>query len=173
MHAVLPLTDAEDIDQNAVLFLSREHKGGNKDNNDSEDEYPYDLPYNPFEAIFLHWVVLDVDVPQMAWNDHAPSLSFSAFKYFFGATEEEVCYKFNLVSILSWGVPSTHRVITNKTKCMPHFIPLNNRPLDNLFELASKGYALPPPPVDDGSNMEVEDSGETTGIDKKITQLYW
>lgn len=171
MRAILPLTDAADPDRNALIYRSWE--GG-----DDDDEGEYLIPYNPYGAIFLRRVVLDVDVPRFAYDPNVPALSDGAFEYLFGQSFEEVRYKYNPVGIVPRGVEATHRIITNKTKRTPRFILDTEVETQEgpLFDLASKGYSLPPPVHDDGSDMEMLGEDERArgaeNIDEKVTRMY-
>jgi len=101
----------------------------------------------------------------------APSLPSDAFKFCFnGMSEEAVRYKYYSVGIRPPSVEAQHRV-TNKTKKTPTFMGAQT----TLFNLASRGHALPPPPVDEGSDMEEEDGDDEMfggDIDTQISQMW-
>lgn len=170
MRAVLPLTDAESPDQETLLFVSR----GKGEESDSDGDLS-DLPYNPFGAIFLRRIKLDLDVPRMERNAWLPGLSSDAFQYIFKGSEEEIRYRYNPVGIIPHGVQSVHRIVTNKTHRTPIFREDDSNQRDEtLFNLEARGYRLPSPPVDDGSDME--DEGEARNdardIDRKVSDMY-
>lgn len=167
MRATLPLTDAAQPDLNTVLFLAREGSGDEIDDDESS------LPFNPFGAIFLRRVVLDVEVPRMRVTTPASVLSADAFQFFFNMTEQEVRYRYSPVGILPRGAVSRRRVVTNKTK---RTVPIHIQDVSILFDLSSKGHVLPNSPVDSGSDMEISDSegirAASSDIDAKISQMW-
>lgn len=173
MRAVLPLTDAEEPDPNTLLFKSRQAKAGDGEESDGVGDVG-ELPYNPYGAIFLRRIILNVDVPRMVRDPDLVGLSSDGFKYFFKMSEEEIRYKFHSVGMVPAGVQSVHRVVTNKTHRTPVFIEIENENDDLLFNLESKGYRLPTPPVDDGSDMEVDDDArnDPPDIDRKVSDMY-
>lgn len=171
MQRILPLTDSIDPDPNTLLFRSWDYR------DDTDD---YWIPFSPYGAIFLRRVMLDVEVPRMALDTYVTPLPEDCFSYLFDATEEHIRHKYAPVGIIPRGVEATQRVVTNKTQRTPRFVEEahENEPTHRslLFDLASKGFKLPPPTIDDGSDMEVD--GEPVApcivrtIDEVVTEMY-
>jgi hypothetical protein len=173
MHAVLPNTDSDDVDDETFACVAsghgeREHE---EEESDSEEEAP-SQPYNPFGVIFLRRIVPDVEVPRMRAGGR--NLTIPAFKYIFGAMPEDIRLKYHKVGIVPAAkVPET-RIVTNKTKYTPSYINTSGADEPNLFSLAENGYSLPPPVVDGGSDIEEEDDlDEAAGdIDAEVSQMW-
>ncbi|KAJ4469609.1 hypothetical protein C8R41DRAFT_970774 [Lentinula lateritia] len=158
MTTVLPLTDSLDPDPNTVLFLSQ------------EEEFA-ELPYNPFGVIFLRCISLKVPVPRMRHNPEVFLLP-NSFQYLFNATQDEIRHKYHSIGVVPRHVEAQRRIVTNKTRRTKRFIPVDEILPGSQFNLESRGYALPPPPADDGSDKECENE-EEGNLDAKLTSIWF
>ena len=170
MEAVLPITEASDADADMLAFPPRTRTGFEEE--EEEEEEAAVIPYNPFGVVFLRCMKLNVTVPRMRAGGRF--LSDSAFKFLFGATEEEVHYRYYSIGLIPPEATHKVRVITNKTRVTPTFVNFSDEPQPALFHLAEKGYTLPPPPQDDGSDIETETEDDPNGndIDFSISQMW-
>jgi hypothetical protein len=167
MKAVLPVTDSDGTEYHG------EEEEEEEDEDEDEGGTSSSVPYNPYGVIFLRRVVLrgEKHVPRMRAG--GPYLSPPALKFFFHASEEEIVHKYYKVGIVPRDILDKHRVVTNKTRRTTTYINFSEEPEPNLFQLAAKGHRLPPPPVDDGSDIEMEGEPEITGdIDAEVSQLW-
>jgi hypothetical protein len=173
MESVLPLTDAQDADHLALIFYSRRGDGNEEEEDGEDGEELVSVPYLPFGAFFLRRIMV-LEVPRM--RSGGPMLTAAAFKFIFGRTMVELRHDYLKPGIIPLEVMSANRVVTNKTKRTPMYIPEPGTTQPVLFNLAEKNLALPPPAaVDSGSDWESdEDRGEDSslGIDETVTQLY-
>jgi hypothetical protein len=172
MRAVLPTTDASDPDIDTLLFRSRESSGS--DFSDDDDDHNHMLPYSPFGAIFLRRVVLDVDVPRMRVLPEPIFLTDGAFQDIFNASQEIIRERYSPSGILPRGMPSQYRVTTSKKRQTIGRVRGESGEEELLFDLSSRGYCLPPPPVDDGSDVEIEETADENdgNIDKKMDEMW-
>ena len=171
MEAVLPLTDGRDPDQLVIAFhANRRGDGQEEEESDGDDESPA-VPYYPYGVIFLRRIMLE-HVPRMRAGGR--SLTPVAFKYIFGATEDEIEHNYYRVGIIPPNAIAANRVVTNKAKRTPTYIPELGTAEPALFALAERGHRLPSPPVNSGSDLEDVDnnSEDEEGIDAAITQLF-
>ena len=170
MDAILPVTDGSDPDQLTLIFTANRRGDGHEEEEEGDDQSP-SIPYNPWGVIFLRTIMFQ-DVPRMRAG--GPSLSNASFKFFFGKTEEEIYHTYYRVGILAPAVVAETRVVTNKSKRTPTYVSFAEAAEPVLFNLAERNHTLPPPAVDSGSDMEVEDEPpeDNMGIDEKISQLY-
>jgi hypothetical protein len=178
MRAVLPLTDEDDH-----LVLAHSPRGGRVgdgnglDGNASDDEeFNASTPYYPYGAIFLRRMMAgpsdDIPVPRMRRG--GPFLPPSEFEYLFKATEQEIRHKYFIVGVVPRASKNSHRP-SNRAKCTPTYVTQPGDPEPILFDLAERGYELPPPPVDNGSDDGVDpgDRGFGSGdIDQDCTRLW-
>ena len=167
MKAVLPVTDSDGTEYHGQ---EEEEEEGDDDNNNGTSS---SVPYNPYGVIFLRRVVLrgEKHIPRMRAG--GPFLSPPAFKLFFQALEDEIIHKYYKVGIIPCEVLDKQCIVTNKTRRTTTYINFSEEPEPNLFQLAEKGHQLPPPPVDDGSDIEMEEEPDITGdIDTEVSQLW-
>jgi hypothetical protein len=176
MEAVLPITEGSDADADMLAFpprhARRAHTRFEEEEEEEEEEGMAVVPYNPFGVIFLRSTKLDVTVPRMRAGGR--SLSPSAFNFLFGATEDEIHHRYYSIGLVPPAETLDNvRVITNKTRITPTFFNFSAESQPALFNLAGKGYALPPPPKDDGSDAETEsEDNPNNDIDLDISQLW-
>jgi hypothetical protein len=169
MKAVLPLTDSDDTEDQG----KEEDEEDEEDEDGDEEDTSASVPYNPYGVIFLRRVVLrgENHVPRMRVG--GPFLSPPAFKFFFRTSEDEIRHKYYKIGIVPREVVDKRRVATNKMRRTTTYISFSDEPEPNLFQLADKGHRLPPPPVDDGSDIEMEGGPEITGdIDAEVSHMW-
>jgi hypothetical protein len=63
-------------------------------------------------------------------------------------------------------------VVTNKTRRTITYVSFSEEPEPDLFSLAEKGYRLPSPPVDEGSDLEAEEMDVAGGIDAEVSKMW-
>jgi hypothetical protein len=179
MRAVLPLTEPDGITNATFACVvsgsRRGHHAGDEEDESSPEDENESAPYNPYGMVFFRRIKTGVAVPRMRVG--GPSISLSSFKYFFGTSIEEIKLKYEKFGVISKEVVATTRQITNKKKHTPTYANLSGQPQPTLFDLASKGYALPPPAVDDGSDVDMDevnqDFQENAGhVDAEVTQMW-
>jgi hypothetical protein len=169
MDAVLPLTDSEDPDHLIIAYHPRQARDAEEEESGDDDSSPC-VPYFPFGVIFLRRIVLK-NLPRMRAGGR--SLTPAAFKYIFDATESMIEHNYYQVGIIPEDALAENRLVTNKSKRTPTFIPEPGTTQPILFHLAEHGHELPARPIDSGSDMDmdnVEDNEED--IDTTITHLF-
>lgn len=141
------------------------------DEDDEEDLNIADIPYNPFGVIFLRRIQV-YDVPRMRAG--GPGLSISGFLFFFDKSMEEIKFIYASTGIRPRVPASQRRAITNKVKRTPTYINPAAEPDVPIFNLSEMGHELPPPVVDDGSDVEDElvDGPDHRGINAQISTLW-
>ena len=187
MKAVLPLTD--DDDHLVLAHIPRGRRVGGDDddgadeNESDSEEFDAGTPCYPYGAIFLRRIMVgnieSIPVPRMRGQSGSPFLSPAAFQYLFKKSEEEIQQEYSTVGILPSNATRSKRP-SNKARCTPTYatqVTHDGAPEPALFDLAERGYRLPPPPVDDGSDNESEvDPGDgafgSRGINQDITRLW-
>jgi hypothetical protein len=174
MQAILPIADADVPDNETVAYPRRHQAVEEEEEEEDEDNDVPSVPYNPFGVVFLRRLMLDVQVPRMRAG--GPFLTEPAFRHYFKATREELKFKYCSTGIVPREVLGRERIVTNKTKRTTTYInpSTDGAPEPTLFDLAAKGYALPLPPVDDGSDVDTEEEDlEGTGdIDKEVSKMW-
>jgi hypothetical protein len=189
MRVILPLTTVEEIDDVALPFPQSRHgllhgddmdvdgdEEEEDDDDDDDDEFEHlfsGRPYNPYGAIFLRPLQLNVPVPRMRVAS-GTFLQPKSFQWFFRASEDDVIHKYKKISGLA-PRPGQLLRLPNKMRRTPMYTPHTDQEQRPLFQLARAGHHLPPPVVDDGSDVEevVADEEETEGnIDEQITTLW-
>lgn len=183
MKAVLPLTNTSD---DRILAHARRRAqvddGDGDDGSESNDqEFDVGTPCYQNGAIFIRRIMVgpaeDIPVPRMRspkGNRGGPFIAPSTFQYFFKVSEEEICHIYGIPGFKPSDPKSSKRP-SNRTKCTPTYAakPGSSEPF--LFDLAERGYRLPPPVVDNGSDNEVDpgDRGFGSGnINQDVTKLW-
>ncbi|KAF8525886.1 hypothetical protein BU17DRAFT_83391 [Hysterangium stoloniferum] len=179
MEAILPLTEVDDqLDHLTLMFTPR---GGYRLQAEEEEEEEEDgeeevelTPWNPYGVIYIRRLVIK-EVPR--FRTGGPSLTVAAFQAFFKASQEEIHFRFNKTGILPPGVLPSTRIVTNKTKLTPTYIPDDGDGVqETIFNLSERGIRIPDCPVDSGSDMDEEnDNNEPDSFqnaDECITFLW-
>jgi hypothetical protein len=184
MKAVLPLTNAEEIDDAARPFplspraFDHTNVGRNveeesdDDDDDDDDEFEHlfsGRPYNPYGAVFLRPFKVDVPVPRMR-AAAGTLLKPKSFKWLFKENEDDVRYRYKKTR--QRPIPLR---LSNKMRRTPMYVPRTDaEEQPPLFQLAHAGHRLPPPVVDDGSDVEevFADEEGLGSIDQQVTALW-
>ncbi len=174
MKLVLPHVEREGADPNTLAFHAR------TDYEDSED-VSHTLPYNPYGLVFFaNLKVEGVPVPRFRRiNGVFHMLADFAFKYYFDNDYETVINTIFPVGInrLTRAQVPVNRVMGNRAQMTSAPFQPENEPQQLLFELAAQGYQLPPPAIDNGSDMDVdseveEDNQADESIDEVLTKIW-
>jgi hypothetical protein len=174
MKAILPITDGVDhADPDTLAYpAAAYHEEEEEEEESDEESSARSVPFNPYGIICLRRIVVQVNVPRMRAG--GPFISVPAFRFFFGTSQQEIVHKYYKVGIIPREVIAERRVVTNKTRRTISYVAPSDVPEPNLFSLAAGGHKLPPPPVDDGSDIETDEDGDrTTGdIDIEISKMW-
>ncbi|KNZ79311.1 hypothetical protein J132_10732 [Termitomyces sp. J132] len=113
------------------------------------------------------------EVPRFRYG--GPALVLGAFRYFFGKTFQEIEAKIVKPMIVNKELLRGKRMTTNKRK-LPHYFVAEGEPLPRLFDnLGRSGERkVPPPVVDDGSDVEDldDDAQPQLTVNEHVT-LIW
>jgi hypothetical protein len=136
---------------------------------------PETLPHNPYGIVFLRSIRIGpgIIVPRFE-NDGTHMITDLTFRYIFGVDRDEVDMDFFRYKLV---VESNPLRVANKT----HRTTI--RPVDEdeppiLFNLGARGYQIPPPVHDEGSDLEGEEEfgpefqEEELDIDLRLTALW-
>ncbi|KAK7433539.1 hypothetical protein VKT23_020741 [Stygiomarasmius scandens] len=181
MRATLPVTSApfDEIDPLTLLFPpSKTPRDPINVNDDDEDVGlpAVSVPVIPFGAIFCRYLQLHVEVPR--FRSGGPFLTKEAVLFWFSMTIRDLRLKYHSPGVIPPEVVEKTRVVTNKTHRTMIYVPDDSENQPKLFNLASAGHVIPPPPVDEGSDREddprqaVEDFDVEGDIDTKLTNLW-
>jgi hypothetical protein len=170
MQAILPVTDADDADRDTLAYNASSRTQDEEE--ESDDESSAQVPYNPFGVVFLRRLMVHVDVPR--FRAGGPFLTVPAFKYLFGASQEEIRMQYSKVGVVSRELIAEKRIVTNKSKRTPTYSSPPGVTEEVLFNLGAEGHTLPPPAVDSGSDMESDEDrgGSSRDIDVEVSQLW-
>lgn len=147
MEAVLPVTEADDLDQ-AVLAFNVPLRPAWQDHHQS---IPQRVPYNPHGCVFLRRIMITTPVPRMRYG--GPELSESSFKFWFNVdTPREVRARHQDMGIVDRDTLRARRPTTAKSK-LPLYVNLTGAPEPNLFHLGELDNALALPIADDASDV--------------------
>ena len=198
MTAILPHVKRIDAHPNILAFPPRtsnaheeEEEGGEEEEEESTDSESSmtavrpttatakTLPCNPYGLVFLRAIRVGVKhpVPRFEKSDllQFRALSEKAWRYFFGVAREEISNQLLRSSIIKKVNP---RRIPNKVKRTALRLKGGEDQDPKLFDLTSKGYRLPDPVVDEGSDQGM-DSNDNPGnhdsdddLDSKLSTLW-
>jgi hypothetical protein len=197
MVAILPHVDRDGADPNTIAFKPRtshdEHDGDDHveesrstDSDDSMVPRPRlratanTVPYNPYGLVFLRTIRVGdrYPVPRLQRSDllRFQMLSPHAFQNIFNTTRDEVDAEFFQSDMVKKPHPTR---VPNKVHRTARRIVRNNAGReDRLFDLTSKGYKLPEPAVDEGSDMDVGSDHQPVlpasddNLDSKLSNLW-
>lgn len=202
MTAILPHVRRADADQNTLAFSPRtsnaqgqveEGEGEGEEgmeSTDSEDSRgparlsfatADTLPCNPFGLVFIRPIRVGEGFPVPRFNKSKllqySALSDKAWLYLFGVSRDEIADKLLIPSMVRNSNPGR---IPNRVKFTAHRQGLGDAPEPTLFALTHKGYKLPDPVVDEGSDQDGSDneaggrnSDDGDGdVDSKLSKLW-
>lgn len=171
MQAILPVTEADDIDQSALAFnvplrSTFQH-----------DDYTLSrsVPYNPHGGIFLRRIIITSPVPRMRYG--GPELSEASFKFWFKVdTPRELKGKYQDMGVVDREVLRARRPTTAKSK-LPLYVNFTGAPEPTLFQLGELEIALAAPIADDASDVPDRRSPspedlEPRGADTRLSTLW-
>ncbi|KAF8808357.1 hypothetical protein BYT27DRAFT_7097079 [Phlegmacium glaucopus] len=203
MTAILPHVDGVGADPNTLAFKVRtsgwredeegeeegEEEEEDSDSTDSDDSHAparptrptaNTLPYNPYGLVFLRPIRVGSKYPVPRFQKSPPGLhlmlSAKSFLYFFGMKYDDMQEQLFQSTIVKKVNPER---IPNKVHRTAHRHNWKNAEEKDLFRLARKGFKLPEPVVDEGSDMEVDpddaqdhNDSDDGGIDTKLSKLW-
>lgn len=136
------------------------------------DNRPETLPYNPYGIVFLRPIRIGQGtlVPRFH-DDGTPMITPQTFRYIFGVDRDDIdneTFRAQLV------VPSNPRRVLNRIRLTATRLVEEEEP-PRIFNLAERGYELPPVLRDEGSDVEddePEEVDEDEDIDTKLTRIW-
>ncbi|KAK1219139.1 hypothetical protein PQX77_018150 [Marasmius sp. AFHP31] len=166
MRAILPLTEGRNVDDSTLMFVQNERR--------EDDDNGGLLPHNPYGLVFLRPLMLDAQTPRFRSN--GPKMNPSAFFYWFRKDEATIRRDYHeLAAARDSGraarIPNKTRSTTIRTKTAD---TLN----ESLFSLEAQGLSLPPPPVDEGSDIEMDEDveeqrpRESQTLDGRLSEVW-
>lgn len=171
MDAALPITEAVGTDPSILAYnVSVRPPGLNGNVDDAHDRHRM-VPYNPHGCIFLRRMVV-ADGPRLRFG--GPVISGPAFEFWFKrANAVQVQADYQRSGVVSREVIAATRSTTNRSKLVP-YVSLTGEPEPPLFNFTAKGLVLPPPVVDDASDVEdrLSEDDEPLDIDKFTSKLW-
>ncbi|KAK7458684.1 hypothetical protein VKT23_009683 [Stygiomarasmius scandens] len=180
MRATLPITDApfDEIDPLTLLFQPSRTPRDPDNVGDGEDVGvpTTSVPVVPFGVIFWRYLQLLVEVPR--FRAGGPFLTQDAVLFWFSMSIKDLRLKYHSPGVIPPEVVEKTRVVTNKSHRTMIYVPDDPENEPKLFNLAAMGHVIPPPPVDDGSDIEVDprqaerDFDVEGDIDAKLTNLW-
>lgn len=195
MTAILPHVNRVDAEPNTFAFPPRRsnvQEGGEEGEEEGDESTDSEnsgiparavtatantIPCNPYGLVFLRYIRVGDKYPvprfdQSKFLQHM-ALSDKAWLYIFGKPKDEI--KDHLLN-LSMVNPVNPRRIPNRVKHTARRPNLDNEGEAMLFDLTSKGYKLPEPVVDEGSDQGTEtgnqDFREDDTVDSVISDLW-
>jgi hypothetical protein len=200
MTAILPHVLRADADQNTLAFSARKSNAQEQEQEQEEEEEREErdestdsegparpafatantVPCNPFGLVFLRPIRVGEKFPVPRFNKSAllqyTALSEKAWLYLFGKTRDEINAKLLSPSMVQNSNPGR---IPNRVKLTAHRQSSGDAEEPMLFDLTRKGYKLPDPVVDEGSDQgmssdnEPGDQNSDDGdVDSKLSQLW-
>jgi hypothetical protein len=164
VQAILPHTD------NPPSHILGDQDADSNSESDADNEGSG--PWTPCGVIFFRDIVLppDCPVPRMR---RGRSISDRAMLFFFKKDQRAIQRILDPVGILNKDDIPTSRIPTRKGMTRPCFN--NDEPV--LFNLGERGYALPPPQIDAGDDMDVEEAGylnddPNATLDGMLTEIW-
>ena len=144
------------------------------DANDEMDDDDYDgrfyLPGNPYGLVFLNSLRIGQrhPVPRLQKNK---SLSDRSFEFLFGIAFRDIDESFFRSSSIHSGPLNRSR---NRVRRTERYVPDDDAPEANLFNVETRGVQLLPRARDEGSDLEDqdEDTEDEEGIDAQLTNLW-
>jgi hypothetical protein len=176
MNAVFPVASADgDVDPNTLAYPASTGRRENAEQEEEEEEESDDeertIAYHPYGLFFLRRIEVhgNPKVPRM--RSGGPQLSLYAFKFFFQATLAEVELRIKQTGIVPRDAIAKR--YSNKTRLTTSIALLDEDVPREIFDLEQKGFRLPSPVVDSGSDMEKDSSDEESlGLNACITSIY-
>lgn len=152
-----------DVEDAPVLFHQRARHGNR----------PETLPHNPYGIVFLREIRIgDGTVVPRFRDRNVPMVTDKTFRYIFGVDREDVEMEYFKAQLV---VPSNPYRVANRThRTATRFVEEVEAP--RIFNLAERGYELPPPMRDEGSDVEDDDEleivDEALNLDARLTTLW-
>ncbi len=146
--------------------------------NAQQSNRPETLPYNPYGIVFLREIRLGEGIIVPRFRDISGGMiTPKTVHYIFGIKREDIDSQIFLGRM---PVPQNPRRISNKTRSTATRITTAEPEEPIIFNLAARGYHLPPLQHDEGSDIgeiidltdNENDSDMEGDIDKKLTQLW-
>lgn len=136
------------------------------------DNRPETLPHNPYGIVFLREIRIGDGTVVPRFQDRSVEMITSkTFRYVFGVDREDVDHTYFRGQLV---VPSNPLRVGNKThRTATRYVEEVEAP--RLFNLSDRGYQLPPPIRDNGSDVEDDEpeaDDEALDIDTKLTTLW-
>jgi hypothetical protein len=167
VRAILPHTDHP-----PNHFLGDRDTDSNSDS-DADLNAEGSGPWTPSGVIFFRNIMLppDCSVPRMK---HGRSITDRALLYFFKKDYRSIQRILDPVGILNKDDIPDSRIPTRKGMTQPCF----NDDEPDRFNLGERGYALPPPQIDAGDDMDVEEAeglndDPNATLDGKLTAIWY
>jgi hypothetical protein len=175
MDAALPLSEAEGLNTDVLAYNTfRRAAWQEEEDEGEEDRIPRTrVPYIPNGCVFFRRLMIGEIVPRLRIG--GTLLAESAFKFWFdGMTIDEVKAMYQRSGVIPRSALAARRP-TNKGR-MPIYTNLTGAPEPTLFDLQRQGHKLPPPVLDNGSDIEDRSSPppdeEPATIDTFLTGLW-
>ena len=199
MTAILPHVKPDDADENTFAFAPRrsntqeegeeEEEEGGESTNSEDSETPArtvtaranTIPCNPYGLVFLRLIRVGdkYPVPRFDRSDFLQHMALSdrAWLYIFGMSRAQIKDRLLNISMVKDVNPGR---IPNRVKRTARRQNLEDAEEAMLFNLTSKGYKLPEPVVDEGSDQGIgsdsdpgnQDFREDDTIDSVISGLW-
>jgi hypothetical protein len=131
------------------------------------------LPAFPYGLVFLRNIRVGPQHPVPRLNNEGLSIRDKAFRYFFKVNPDQVQEEFFRAALVQ---PAHPNRISNKVRRTATYYLVEGNEAVPDFDLAGRGYRLPSPVQDTGSDMEVDmdqgDGNEGDGIDEELTKIW-
>ncbi|KAI6111421.1 hypothetical protein F5141DRAFT_1003861 [Pisolithus sp. B1] len=169
VRAVLPHTDHPPTHLFSDAGLGSDDEGTEDDDDDEETG-----PWLPCGAVFFRDIVLppESSVPRMK---QGRAISGRAIRYLFNAYYQDIQHLLNPVGILSKADIPDSRIPTQKGMTATR-VDISDDEVTS-FNLAERGYALPPPQMDMGDDVDLGDAANLNDdpqatLDGKLTTMW-
>ncbi|KAJ8085322.1 hypothetical protein PM082_004118 [Marasmius tenuissimus] len=164
MRACLPLTEGRVVEDSTLMFVQTERT--------EETELGQYLAHCPYGVMFLRRIKTDTEMPR--FRAGGPWLGSRSFQYWFKMDMQAIRFQYhdNVAARKDDDGPLMR--VQNKTRSTKARTAQRGDDDVPMFDLESQGFAIPPPPVDEGSDMEVDTepiSNEPT-IDQRLKEIF-
>jgi len=171
MDAILPVTEAQGVSTEVLAYNTSVSANWAQEEEESDDGGARSpVPYNPYGCVFFRRMMIG-DVPRLRIG--GPVLPPPAFKFWFdGMSLPEIILKYQKSGIIDKAALVGKRITANKMKMVP-YINTTGAPEPQLFNLAGRGHHLPPPSLDDGSDIDdARSDSPPPSLDDFLSQLW-
>ncbi|KAJ8074343.1 hypothetical protein PM082_012656 [Marasmius tenuissimus] len=163
MRASLPLVEGRVVEDSTLMFVQRERV--------EETDVGGYLAHCPYGIMFLRRIKTDMEVPR--FRAGGPGIDARSFHYFFKMDIESVrsLYHDNVIARRVHG--SLPRV-QNKKRLTTARVTTGHDNDVPMFDLESQGFTVPPPPIDEGSDIEADAGPVSTEvtIDQRLKEIF-